>query len=135
VTKDDAPQADEDRREFAEEADTLWEITIAPAIWALHFLLCYGLMSLACAKDLFPAGTVRLVLIAASVAALAAIVGLGLRSLRQWGALKTGEITHPRGTPENRHRFLGHAAFLLSVIAFLGVIFVSMPLLVIGGCQ
>ncbi|PWE27167.1 hypothetical protein C4N9_17835 [Pararhodobacter marinus] len=131
----DRPREDEDRHAFAAEAHSLWRITFAPTVWALHFVLCYGLVSLSCAKELIPIATVQAVLTALSLLALAIIAWLGFRSLRQWRVLVTGQLEHPEGTPESRHRFLGHAAFLLSVISAIGVIFVSMPLILIGGCQ
>ena len=46
-----------------------------------------------------------------------------------------GEDEAREDKPEDRHRFLGHAAFLLSIISFIGVVFVSLPLLFIGGCR
>lgn len=41
---------DEETREFREEADSLWRITLGPLIWAAHFVLCYAATAVVCAK-------------------------------------------------------------------------------------
>ena len=126
---------DRDRQEFAAETLSLWRITFSPVVWAAHFLLAYGIVSLACIRGLLPIGAARLGLVAVSVLALGLIGWLAWQSLRQWNVLETGDITHAAHTPENRHAFLGHAAFLLSVISFIGVVYVTLPLLFIGDCR
>lgn len=135
MTDERQPGPEEDRREFAEEAESLWRITFAPVIWAVHLILVYGFVSVSCVRGLLPIGPTRAALVAASVAALVAIAWLGWRSLRQWNVRETGRFTHPEGNPESRHEFLGHAAFLLSAISFIGVVFVTLPLLLIGSCR
>ena len=83
MAQDKSRTGDEDSREFAEETDSLWRITLAPLAWAVHFLLCYGLMAAICAKAPDSAAAVRVGLLAVSVAALALIGWIGLRSWRQ----------------------------------------------------
>lgn len=132
---DKTPRPDADRKEFAEEAESLFRITFAPLVWAVHFIACYGLVSLACIKGLIGYETSRMALLAFSVVALLAILWLGWRSFRQWAPKNLTEAPQEVGVPEPRHQFLGHAAFLLSIISFIGVIFVTLPLVMIGGCQ
>jgi len=128
------PRRDEERREFSEEAESLIRITLAPVIWAGHFLLCYCTLAVVCAKG----GDVALwrgVLVAATVVALIAIAWTGWRSFRQWDVRNTGDFTNREGHAEDRHQFLGHAAFLLSLISGIGVIYVGLPLLLLEGCS
>lgn len=132
---DKTPRPDADRKEFAEEAESLFRITLAPLVWAVHFVACYAVISLACAKGALAFGPSRAGLLALSAAALVAIAWLGWRSLRQWGPKNLTEVPQEVGVPEPRHQFLGHAAFLLSIISFIGVVFVTLPLVLIGGCQ
>ncbi|MBF9034314.1 hypothetical protein HKCCE2091_08690 [Rhodobacterales bacterium HKCCE2091] len=127
------PRPDEDRREFSEEAASLWRITFAPVVWAGHFVLCYGIVSLACIRGLMPIAATRAGLVAISVAALVAIGWLGWRSFRQWDTAPDRAANV--GETEGRHAFLGHAAFLLSIISAIGVVFVTLPLLLIGDCR
>ena len=128
------PDRNEDRHEFAEEQASLFRITFGPLIWALHFLACYGLVAVACAKGADIA-MVRILLLLGSVVALGGIGWVGYGAFRQWNVVETGDFVHRRGHAEDRHHFLGHAAFLLSIISAIGVIFVSLPLVMIGGCQ
>ena len=83
-----------------------------------------------------PVTAAYIVLATLSAPALAGIVWPGWRSLRQWGVLDSAQPAHPADKPEDRHRFLGHAAFLLPIISGIGVAFVSPRLLPIEGtCQ
>ena len=122
-----------DPREFREEADSLWRISLGPLTWAGHFLLCYAGMAVACAK--FGGSEVlRDVLIVLTLAALGIVAWLGWRAFRQWDVRRTGDVSNPEGEAEDRHQFLGHAAFLLAVISFIGIVYTGLPLLMIGGC-
>ena len=134
MTRDHAPRPEEDEREFAEEQARLFRITIAPLIWALHFAACYGVVAVTCAKG-WELGTVRPGLLAFSAAALVGIALTGLVARRQWGPARHGDAGDRGGRAGVRHRFLGHAAFLLAVISAIGVIFVPLPLLMIGSCR
>ena len=127
-------QRDADREEFREEAGSLVRITLAPLIWAAHFVICYGAIAVTCAKAPGWSGPVRLGLIVLTVVALAGIVWIGLRAIRQWNVAGTGTYSNPEGTGGDRHRFLGHAAFLLAVVSGIGVIYVGLPVLMLEGC-
>lgn len=134
MTQQDQPRRREDQREFAEEQASLFKITLGPLIWALHFVACYGLVAVTCAKG-WDIGTVRLGLLVFSGAALCGIAWVARTAWRQWGVARTGDAVNRGGQAEDRHHFLGHAAFLLSMISAIGVAFVSLPLILIGGCQ
>lgn len=128
------PSRREEKRAFREEAESLIRITLAPVIWAGHFVLSYCTVAVACAKW----GTTepwRGILIVLTVLALGAIVWTGWRSLRQWDVRRTGEFTDPEGKAEDRHQFLGHAAFLLAIISGIGVVYSGLPLLLLEGCR
>lgn len=130
-----APDKDREKAEFAEERESLLRITFAPLTWALHFVLCYGAISLACIKGLIPLAATRAGLIAATVLALALIAWIGWRAFRQWDVRHTGEFTNPEGHAEHRHQFLGHAGFLLAIISAIGVVYTGLPLLILGSCR
>lgn len=129
------PLPDEERREFSAEAGSLWRLTLTPLTWAMHLVLCYATISLACARQLFPVEIAQLGLIGASVLALSFICWQGWRAVRQWNVLTTGVLTHPRGKAEDRHRFLGHAATLIAVISAIGTVYTTLPLLLLEGCR
>ncbi|SIO00382.1 hypothetical protein [Vannielia litorea] len=124
----------QERREFRAEFHSLWRITFCPAIWALHFTLSYCATAIVCAKG----GSVEMLRLGigfGTLVALAAIAWLGWRSWRQWDLLNDREWENDAGSSEDRHQFLGHAAFLLSIISFIGVAYVALPALLIGSCR
>ncbi|MGV6874183.1 hypothetical protein ACUSIJ_16035 [Pseudochelatococcus sp. B33] len=125
----------EDEVEIAAERGSLWRITLPPLVWAGHFLLCYVAAAIWCAKvgDAGGLTFLRLGIGAATLAALGLIVGLGLRSARQWGP--DDSVSGNVHRPESRHRFLGHAALLLSIISFVAVVYVAMPAVFIESCR
>ena len=129
-----APGKKQEAREFRAEALSLWRITFPPVIWAVHFAACYGATALVCAKG-GSADGLRLGIALGSAAALAAIVWLGWRAWRQWDIIRDREWENDAGTSEDRHQFLGHAAFLLAIISFIGVAYVSLPALLIESCR
>ena len=125
----------EDAHEFRAEALSLWRITFGPLIWALHFVASYGAAALVCAKA--SDGAVEALRIGIGVGTLLALVlilWLAVRAWRQWDLQRDPEWENDKGTSEDRHQFLGHAAFLLSVISFIGVVYVALPALLIGSC-
>lgn len=125
----------DEAQEFRAEATSLWRITFSPLIWAVHFVTAYGATALICAKTA-PATVLalRLGIGIGTIVALVAIVWLGWRSWRQWDLIQDREWENDAGTDEDRHQFLGHAAFLLSIISFIGVVYVSLPALLIESC-
>lgn len=124
----------QEAREFRSEAMSLWRITFAPTIWAVHFVASYGLAALICAKG-GSVGTLRLGIGIGTVLALAGIGWLGWKAWRQWDIVQDRDWENDTGTSEDRHQFLGHAAFLLAIISFIGVAYVALPAALIGTCQ
>ncbi|MGR3571829.1 hypothetical protein [Brevirhabdus sp.] len=130
-------EGNSDEAEFHAESDSLWRITLSPVIWALHFVTVYGATAIYCAKLVPDEGAIlglRYGIAAVTVAAVLAIVLIGWRSWKHWGYLKTHDYRHELSVVEHRHRFLGHAAFLLSVISLIAVLYSSLPAIFIGNC-
>lgn len=128
--------SEEKRRSFREDGSSLWLIVLAPAQWAFHFAAVYAAAAVYCAKaggaeDL---DNLRLGIAAATLLVLAGIGYVGIRSWRQWDHQGAFLDHHRQPTNEHRHRFLGHAAFLLSVLSGVAVIFTALPALFIGAC-
>lgn len=128
----------EQERTFAEETDSLWLITFAGSIWAVHFVICYGSAAFVCAKwssDLTAISHLRLVLGIITIIALGGVSFIAWRSWVQWDFLDDYSYEHDLAKEEHRHEFLGHASFLLSIISFIGVIYVSLPILFVETCR
>jgi hypothetical protein len=136
------PANDDDARrpsgaDLPEREASLWMLTTGPTIWALHFLLCYVVAATWCAKAATvaaPLGGARVVLLAATVAALAAIALFGWRGYRQHRHGRSSP-PHDAATDADRHRFLGFATMLLCGLSLVAVLYVGLALLVIGTCR
>lgn len=126
-----------DRREFSEERASLWRITLAPSIWAVHFAASYGFAAIWCARladGLGDTAPMRLWIGAGTVLAAGLIFWLGWQAWVQWNLKGQGQHVHDRARPGDRHRFLGHAAFLLALVSLIGVVYTSLPVLLIETC-
>lgn len=127
--------------ELPESRESLWVLTLGPAIWALHFLLCYVTAAVYCAKlagpELFdpqPLGPVRLAIAVYTVLALLGIGWVGAHGLRHH---RHGDaaLPHDAATAADRYRFLGFATLLLCGLSMVATIYVALPALFIGSCR
>lgn len=137
-TPDAPPRDREEERAFSEERGSLWRITLGPAVWALHFLISYGATAVFCAKFATDAASIagfRLAVLALGLAAEAVILWIGWRAWRQWDYLASRDYENALGENEDRHQFLGHAAFLLAIVSFLGVLYTAFPIIFIESCR
>lgn len=133
MTDQRQPQGEQ---EFAEEKASLFRITFGPLVWTVHFLASYAATAVYCAK-LWPT-TLGFDLLTwgigvATVLALGAIGWAGWSSWRQWRD-ENEDWDDADGSNEDRTQFLGHAAFLLTIISFIGVIYTALPALLSASC-
>ena len=122
---------------WIKEIETFWTLFTAPTVWALHFLVCYVAVAVYCAKQgalAMSFDTMRWLLGGITVAALAIIVLSAWLAWRQWG-FGTEEPPHDAPTEDDRRKFQGFATLLLSGLSFVSVLYVTVPLFVIGACQ
>ena len=121
-----------------ETGTDLRRVILAPTIWSLHFLACYVWAAIHCEKagrmaDLDPARTGIFVLTGI------ALVLISLNTLSLWRirarSLTDDDFDYEHDTPEERHRFLGHVALMLSVLSGIGVIYVAIPALLVATCR
>ncbi|MGE0160170.1 MAG: hypothetical protein AB7T31_12240 [Gemmatimonadales bacterium] len=111
-------------------------MVVSPSTWGAHFLLCYVTAAVFCAKSAAaaPLGWVQWAVAGYTALALAVI---GISGWSAWKRHRFGESSSPHAddTPEDRHRFLGYATFLLSVLSGVGVVFTSLAAVFIGSCR
>ena len=133
----ESPERDE-LESWAEERDNLWSIALGPLIWVAHFVLTYAGASVLCAKLAFEQDwAMPFLRISIAVITLLALAGIGwvaLRSWRRWNYLHDYDYVHDEAFEEDRHEFLGHAAFLLAGVSFIGVIYVALPAIYVAEC-
>ncbi len=119
--------------ETSPDRGSLLAIIYAPTIWAIHFLVIYGMSAVTCARspDLFHS---RMPWIgAATVACALAIVLVSMPPLREWRQEKDVETDHD--SVEGRSHFLAHAALLLSALSLAAVAMQTIPFITNGGCR
>jgi hypothetical protein len=122
-----------------ERDDTLWSLTVAPTIWAVHFLLSYGSASVWCAKvgqASASIGGIRTAIAVYTAVALAGIAVSGVGGYRRHGHGHGLETTgHDFDSPDGRHRFLGFATLLLAGLSAVATIFTAVPAVFIETCR
>ena len=119
------------------DTDSLWLLTIAPAIWAAHLMASYITAAVWCAKFAAPGGALGNVRTAIAWFTVVALIGIGLTGWQgfkrhSWGAEAT---THDLDSPGDRHRFLGFATLLLSGLSGVATIYVAMAAIVFENCR
>lgn len=131
------PSEQEELKSWAEARDSIWRLAFGPLIWTAHFVLTYGGTSVVCLK-LYEFGWavpfLRGSIAAITVLALAGIAVVAWRSWKRWDYLDDYDYEHDRAVEEDRHEFLGHAAFLLAVLSGIGVVYVALPAVFVSTC-
>jgi hypothetical protein len=122
-----------------ERRESLWGLTVPPAIWALHFLLCYVSAAVWCAKVGQAAASlagVRTAIALLTAVALTGIAVAGVGGYRRHGHGHGLETTgHDFDSAEGRHRFLGFATLLLAGLSAVATIFTALPAVFIDTCR
>ncbi|HET9948564.1 MAG TPA: hypothetical protein VFQ22_06560 [Longimicrobiales bacterium] len=122
---------------LSEQRESLWILAASPLVWAAHFLLSYGTAAVWCAKagsPDAPLGAVRGLIFALTAAALVAIALFGWMGWRRHRLGGAAAAPHDDDTPEDRHRFLGLATFLLSGLSAVAVLYAGMVPLFVERC-
>ena len=122
---------------FPEARENLWKLVVSPTIWAAHFLLSYCTAAIWCAKLVGHDGSlaaVRMLIALYTVAALAAIVAIGVNA---WRRHRAGESAPPHDfdSPGDRHRFLGFANMLLSGLSAVAVVYAALVIVFFESCR
>ncbi|HEY5811864.1 MAG TPA: hypothetical protein VIT23_04335 [Terrimicrobiaceae bacterium] len=122
---------------LSEKKESLWLLAVSPTIWAVHFLLCYLTAAIWCEKFANSYGTLGGVRVAIVVYTIVALVGIGLNGWSGWQRNQYGAkpTSQDFDTPEDRHRFLGFATLLLSVLSATATLFAAMVALYFEDCR
>jgi hypothetical protein len=119
-----------------EEHESLWMLTAAPVIWAVHFLASYLTGAIWCAKLVGPDGALGRVRVAIAIYTVLALIGIGITG---WHAFRrhsfgTTTVPHDFDSRESRHRFLGFATLLLSALSSVATLYVALAAVFIRSC-
>jgi hypothetical protein len=119
-----------------EPSQSLWVLTVGPAIWAGHFLASYIAAAVWCGNVGAHArfGSVSVVFALATALALAAVAWVAWGG---WTRYNYGEAvpSHHKDTPDDRHRFLGLATFLLAVLSAVSILYTAVAVAMLRGCS
>jgi hypothetical protein len=123
--------------ETAESRQRPWLIAVAPTVWFAHFLACYLMGAVWCAKVAGPGGPLGPVSWAVAGFTAAALLlvawsareGLRLQRLARSGPPYEGD------TPRERSGFLGLSTLLLSALSAVAVFYVGAAAVFIGSCR
>jgi hypothetical protein len=118
--------------------ESLWAMIVSPTIWAIHFLACYIVAAIFCAKAGLPSAdliTVRWWIAGFTALALGGIAISGIQALRLGHFVKGGTTPHDADTIQDRRRFLAYATLLLSGLSFVATLFVALPAAFMATCR
>jgi hypothetical protein len=112
-----------------------------PLIWSAHFLLVYLIVEAGCSGDgpglrLFDPPVPKVVTLAATAAAAAAVLACAGWSFRRWRASEHEPAADDAGDPQGRDRggTLAFAGFLLSLLSVVTILAVGLPALFLPSC-
>lgn len=116
---------------------SLWLLTIAPTIWAVHLLLCYITAAIWCARFVAAGGPLGGVRSAVGWYTAAALVGIGVIGWEGFRRHRHGTeaTTHDLDSVEDRHRFLGFATLLLAGLSAVGVLYAALAAIYFETCR
>lgn len=120
-----------------ESHESLWMLTISPGIWAAHFLCSYLTAAIWCAKFAEPGAPLGGVRIAIAAYTALALLGIGITGWIGYRRhrLEGSPPPHDDDTPEDRHRFMGFATLLLSILSAVATVFVALVAVFVGSCN
>ena len=124
------------RNDVAERNLELWMLAASPATWALHFMACYLTAAIWCAKVGRIANVQPTLVTAIGVYTAIALLAIVMIGARGWRRHRLGgePPPHDDDTPEDRHRFLGWATFLLSALSAIAVCYSALVAVFLRSC-
>ena len=117
---------------------SLVRMVVSPTIWAVHFLLCYVVAAVYCAKIGAPAADlapVRVWVAFVTLIALAGIAASGVHAARRGRFDASIRVPHDAATIEERRHFLAYATILLSGLSFVATLYVAMAAVFVETCR
>lgn len=122
--------------EPSERDESYWRLVGAPAIWAVHFMLCYVTAAVWCAKTAGPGGPLGSARTAIALYTAAALLGIAVAGWTGWQRhlFRGATLPHDFDSRGDRHRFLGFATFLLAGLSAVATIYTALAAVFIDTC-
>ncbi|MFG0336022.1 MAG: hypothetical protein ACF8TS_21900 [Maioricimonas sp. JB049] len=120
-----------------EREESLWVLTVSPTIWAVHFMASYITAAVWCAKFADTTGSLGPARVAIAIYTGVAMIGIGVTG---WIGLRRARVDPDtvqkyQETPLGRHRFLGFATLLLSILSGVATLFVAAVVVFMETCE
>lgn len=114
--------------------EPLWVPVVAPAIWSVHFMLCYTMAALWCGRfsstPSFGLRTPIAIVTVVSLAAIAVFFHHGFKRHRY----ALSNRSHDDDTPEDRDHFVAFTTMLLAGLSLVAVVFETVAIAVVQRC-
>jgi hypothetical protein len=126
-----------DTERHHESRQRIWLMIVPPVIWAVHFTASYITVALWCAKVAGRDGALDGARSAIAIYTVVAIGGIAASGWRGYQKHMFGGTagTHDFDSPEDRHRFLGFAVFLLAGLSAAATIFSALAVAFFEDCR
>lgn len=120
-----------------ESSESFWRLASAPAIWALHFMLCYITAAVWCAKAAGPQASLGGARGAIAAYTAVALIGIGIAGWVGWQrhTFRGATLPHDFDSPGDRHRFLGFAMLLLAGLSAVATLYTVLAAVFIDTCS
>lgn len=114
--------------------DTTWAILTPLLLWGGHFLFCYVVVAIACARGVGGAEILGVpwVHLATAIATAAVLALLGWSVLTQ--SLYLRRHRNAVGDQPERARFVAGTSAAVSAVSFLGTVWVALPIALLPVC-
>jgi hypothetical protein len=124
------------KSESQQARDQIWWLTLSPLIWTFHFLASYLTVAIYCAKHDVDADVtlLRWSEFGYTLLALILIFAVGYTSYRRH-RMGDSALPHDFDSREDQQRFLGFAAFLLSILSGVATLFTAVVFVFLGTCH
>lgn len=124
-----------------EQHESVWWLTLAPSIWAVHFLASYLTAAIYCEKTVasaevnsIDAGPVQWAILIYTLLALPLISAVAWQGYHRH-TFGDAQLPHDFDSSDDRHRFLGFATFLLAILSAVATVFTALVVVFIGSCD
>lgn len=111
-------------------------LSVPMALWALHFVVVYGLQGVACARGAMRVGMagVEAVTWAFALATAVALALIAWQGVRGWRGWRRAAAARPGDDGAGRRRFLCAVTAITAALAAIATCFTAIPILLLPTC-
>lgn len=111
----------------------LWLPLAGPIIGSLHFTISYIAIATGCSERYGVAGGAGLAVVLSAIVSVLAVGICSVAVWRRYAALERGDSAG--ATSIDRSHFMARMTLMLAAFSLAGIVYVSVPLLLVGGCS